>query len=178
MHRPSFLRKERHSRTPGQPELVIGLGLAAGRFDDWGGPRPARRSQQNHRCQALGRPGRLPSTGRRSHEGMDWGAAAEDKNGANNLARQDRDNRPLPEPNSSDNSDNETRSPCGFRRGAYAPASSRRPEKTRQEALTPKALSGMTNNRKALIRLRAPSAAWSATDNPIDALIQSRRPYF
>jgi hypothetical protein len=40
--------------------------------------------------------GRLP-VGRRIHEGMDWGAAAREKNGANNLEEHDRDD-PDPKP--------------------------------------------------------------------------------
>jgi hypothetical protein len=55
--------------------------------------RLARRSQQNTPCQAPFGPEQLPTTAGVSHEGMDRGAAAREKNGANNLENHDRDGR-------------------------------------------------------------------------------------
>lgn len=82
----------------------------------------------------LRRPGRLP-VGRRIHGGMDRGAAAREKNGANNLAKHDRNNhllQPIPRLNPNHSL---TKGPSCLRRRTYANKSAGRP-------LTPEALSG------------------------------------
>lgn len=95
LHRLSSLPRRSPRGRQGQSESFNRLGCKMPSVFLIRRPTSARRSQGIIGVRPRG-PG-WPPQGGRIHEGMDRGVAARDKNGANNLATQDRD-KPKPQP--------------------------------------------------------------------------------